>query len=104
MKSIKSFIYLDEDKMYSVSSQLFEGLTDHIINYRLDGKSEEGEQKGPIASGRKLADIIIKERATKEIKFLHDYSYNVFEDGLIKENKVLQINSENFSNEISKNK
>jgi hypothetical protein len=91
MKSIKSFIYLDEIKMYSVSSQLFEGLTDQIINYKLDRKSEEEEQKGPFSSGRKLADIIIKEGGTKEIKFLHDYSYTLFEDELIKYNKVLQI-------------
>jgi len=102
MKSIKSFIYLDEVKMYSVSSQLFEGLTDHIINYKLDRKSAEEEQKGPFSSGRKLADIIIKEGGTKEIKFLHDYSYTLFEDELIKDNKVLQINPENFDNEISK--
>lgn len=31
MKSIKSFVYLDEDKMYSISSQLFEGITDSIF-------------------------------------------------------------------------
>jgi hypothetical protein len=30
MDNIKSFIYLDEYKMYSISSQLFEGLTEYI--------------------------------------------------------------------------
>lgn len=102
MGIIKSFIYLDDYKMYSISSQLFEGLTDYIINYQLDKKSTEEEQKGPFASGKKLADIIIKEGGTKEIKFLHDYSYTLFEAKLIEENKVLQIDPNNFESEISK--
>jgi hypothetical protein len=88
--------------MYSISSQLFEGLTDYIINYELDKKTTEEEQKGPFTSGRKLADIIIKEGGTKEIKFLHDYSYTLFESKLIEENKVLQIDPDNFESEILK--
>ena len=32
MDNIKSFIYLDEYKMYSISSQLFEGLTEYILS------------------------------------------------------------------------
>lgn len=33
---IKSFIYLDEDKMYSISSQLFEGMTQYILQENVE--------------------------------------------------------------------
>jgi len=29
---IKNFIYLDEEKMYSLSSQLFEGVTEYVLH------------------------------------------------------------------------
>lgn len=38
---IKSFIYLDEDKMYSISSQLFEGMTQYILQENVAGINEE---------------------------------------------------------------
>ncbi|UCF13227.1 MAG: hypothetical protein JSW06_02940 [Thermoplasmatales archaeon] len=41
MNNIKQFIYLDEYKMYSLSSQLFEGITDFLI----DSKFEETEEQ-----------------------------------------------------------
>ena len=37
MGCIKSFVYLDEYKMYSISSQLFEGLTEYVLS----GKKSE---------------------------------------------------------------
>lgn len=43
---IKSFIYLDEDKMYSISSQLFEGMTQYILKKETESFNEEQQQKG----------------------------------------------------------
>ena len=37
---IKSFIYLDEDKMYSISSQLFEGMTQYILQEETEGQND----------------------------------------------------------------
>ena len=34
MRTVKSFVYLDEYKMYSISSQLFGGLTEYLIDYQ----------------------------------------------------------------------
>lgn len=36
MGKIKSFVYLNESKMYSLSSQLFEGLTEYILSEKKD--------------------------------------------------------------------
>lgn len=100
MSNIKSFIYLDEYKMYSISSQIFEGLTEYIVDYSSESKEEKEEQKGPMGSGRILGDIISKETGTEQKKFLHDYSYTLFEQKLSEDKKVLVVNSDNITDKI----
>ncbi|WP_298153903.1 hypothetical protein [Flavobacterium sp.] len=102
MKKLRSFIYLDNYKMYSISSQLFEGLTEYIVKSETTSKKEEESQKGPIGSGKILADIIEKDTNRTEKKFLHDFSYNLFEEALFKENRVLDLNSNNILENIQK--
>lgn len=102
MKKLRSFIYLDNYKMYSISSQLFEGLTEYIVRTENHTKQESESQKGPVGSGRVLADIIEKNTNETEKKFLHDFSYNLFEDTLINEQRVLELNANNIDDEIEK--
>jgi hypothetical protein len=100
MKKIKSFIYLDNYKMYSISSQLFEGLTDYIISSKSKQEEEIENQEGPKNSGHILADIIKQSASQTEKRFLHDYSYTLFEDALTKEDKVLEIDIDNIDDLI----
>lgn len=102
MKKIRSFIYLDNYKMYSISSQIFEGLTEYILKSENTNIKEKEEQKGPVFSGRVLADIIEKDTNYTEKKFLHDFYYNLFEEALQKDNRVLEINKSNISTELDK--
>lgn len=102
MKKIRSFIYLDNYKMYSISSQIFEGLTEYILKSENTNTKEKEEQKGPFFSGRVLADIIEKDTNYTEKKFLHDFSYNLFEEALQKDDRVLEINKSNISTELDK--
>ncbi len=88
---IKSFIYIDEQKMYSLSSQLFEGITEYILSENSDRNEESETQKGPVGSGKILADVIKSSSKETEKKFLHDYSYVVFEKYLLKKGKVLEL-------------
>lgn len=101
MKSIKNFIYLDDYKMYSISSQIFEGMTDYIIKGLSERTEEKDEQKGNFATGRIMADIAEKQSKHTEKIFLHDYSYTLFESKLFESNKVLEINETNAKNLIS---
>jgi hypothetical protein len=55
---IKSFLYLDEYKMYSISSQIFEGMTESWVNIRGTSTEEEERQAGPFASGRVIIDPV----------------------------------------------
>lgn len=89
--AIKNFIYLDEEKMYSLSSQLFEGVTEYVLNESFSGKDESESQKGPVGSGRILGDILKSSERKTEKKFLNDHSFNIFESKLIEDDKVIVI-------------
>jgi len=88
--------------MYSISSQIFKGLTEYVINYSQKDRQDFESQEGLDGSGRVLADIISNQSSTEERKFLHDYSYNLFEEKLLADKKVLQINLNNIDQEINR--
>lgn len=79
---IKNIIYLDEAKMYSMSSQIFEGVTEYILKEVSSTQEDTEEQKGPIGSGRVLADAMILGERSVEKRFLHDHSLSLFETRL----------------------
>lgn len=88
---MKSFIYLDEHKMYSLSSQLMKGVTDYIVKQSQRAESDVTEQKGPEDSGRELAEIIETVSSDLEKRFLHDYAYALFEDKLKESGKIISV-------------
>lgn len=90
---MKSFIYLDRFKMYSLSSQLMEGVTDYILEETRNSTVDEESQKGPVASGRIIAEIIEKASTSFEKKFLHDYAYSIFENRLVELSKLVKVDS-----------
>lgn len=79
---IKSFIYLDDYKMYSFSSQMFEGITQYILNEESKAGEEQHEQKGSFFSGRFMADLMLQKNAQTEMRYLHDFAFNLFEKEL----------------------
>lgn len=88
---IKSFIYLDNDKMYSISSQLFEGLTEYILRDNKTTATEDDEQKAQPFSGKIMREIFQQEKGLSEKRYLHDYAYNLFEKELIDRNLLFTI-------------
>ncbi|WP_343291392.1 DUF6414 family protein [Vibrio harveyi] len=96
VKKIKNFIYLDQDKMYSLSSQLFEGITEYILNEKSSENHESESQKGPVGSGRVLGDVIISTSKSQERKFFHDYSFTLFERHLLEHHNVLDLTDKNI--------
>lgn len=65
---IKNLIYLDEEKMYSLSSQIFQGITEYILNDNKNEKQKSESQKGPVASGKVLADVLTTSSNSSEKK------------------------------------
>jgi hypothetical protein len=100
MKKIKSFIYLDEYKLYSISSQLFEGLTEYVVHTHSQNQNEKDSQKGPFGSGRIIADIFREEKKFEEKKILYDYAFNLLEDELLNNQLVTVVDDNNY-NEIN---
>lgn len=90
---IKNILYLDEAKLYSISSQVFEGVTEYLVK-EIDSSSEKNEeQKGPVGSGRILADTLMLSERSVEKKFLHDYSLSLLEARLVELDLVQMIDS-----------
>ena len=96
MATIKNILYLDEYKMYSISSQLFGGLTQYLTSLEQRSEDRSEEQSGPPLSGRMMADILSFHTSTEERKFLHDYSYTLFEDALREQGKLLEATNTEF--------
>ncbi len=94
---IKNFIYLNEPKLYSFSSQLFDGITEYVLDEQLLEHTNHDEQKGKLASGRIIANVIKETSTSKVKKFLHDHSFNLFEKELLSSNSLLDINGEGLS-------
>ena len=99
-QKIKSFIYLDEYKMYSIFAQMSGGITDYLMSHQKSTTEEGEEQKGPIGSGRVVGDTLKSESGTQEKKYLHDNTYKLFEEELNKSVKVLSISAENIDQQI----
>ena len=90
MKNLRQFIYLDEYKIYSLYSQIFEGFTDYVVRYSESKTVEEEQQKGPIRSGRFLMDLASERTGQHEKRFLHDYTFTLFEEELESQQKVIE--------------
>ncbi|MDO9140550.1 MAG: hypothetical protein Q7U38_09515 [Methylobacter sp.] len=97
---IKNFIYLDEEKMYSLSSQVFEGVTEYVLNEKSSESENAESQKGPVGSGRILGDILRQADKKTEKKFLSDFSYTLFEKKLLDDNKVIEVGEDFLIEEL----
>jgi hypothetical protein len=94
---IKNFIYLDEQKLYSFSSQLFEGITEYFLNQQGCEHTEEESQKGKLTSGRVIADVVKEAASSTTKKFLHDHAFNLFEAELLKNDLLLDVSSKDIT-------
>ena len=68
-QSIKSFVYLDDYKLYSLSSQLFQGFTEYILSGSATSLAEEENQKGMFTSGKVMSDLLKTEKTSTEKKY-----------------------------------
>ncbi|MEZ8729078.1 hypothetical protein AB6D70_00725 [Vibrio splendidus] len=94
---IKNFIYLDEQKLYSFSSQLFEGVTEYYLDQQVVEESGEDTQKGKLTSGRVIANAIKEASSSTSKKFLHDYAFNLLEAELINSDLLIDVDSNSYT-------
>lgn len=82
MVLIRSFVYLDDYKLFSFSSQLFKGLTEHVVNFSSRTQGDERSREVSPGSARLVAEIASERSSVSEKRFLHDHAYNLFEQEL----------------------
>lgn len=68
--------------MYSYSSQLFKGVTQYILNESTNSQVGSNQQKEEDPSGRFIADMMFQSNAQSEMRYLHDFAFNLFETEL----------------------
>ena len=98
MEKLKNIIYLDYEKIYSLSSQLFEGLIirsseQHDVSFQeieavMDGKSVE---KSNHETEKKRLETFLNP---------HDYHFLKFEKALIKDNRLFNFSIDTPMNEL----
>lgn len=99
--TIKSFIYLDEYKLASLSSQLFEGMTDYILKSAVDTHTESATQKDSYWKGSKMGDAITAGNTSEEKRYLHDFAYTMFEKELFDRDKIYEITEQDTLETLS---
>ena len=61
---------------------------------------DEESQKGPLGSGRVMASILSSESWSQEKRYLHDYSYTLFERHLKNQSRVSELSEANIVDTI----
>ncbi len=76
---IRDFIYVDAERLYSLYSQVFEGVADQIVESFIAGLSTTDSQKGTFLQGSSIETQIAEASRRTENKSLYDHMYNQLE-------------------------
>lgn len=79
---IRDFIYVDVEKLYSLYSQVFEGVAEQIAESFIHQITDEHSQKGFAGLGRNVETQIAEVSLLTKNKFLYDHMYNKLEESL----------------------
>lgn len=79
---IRDFIYVDAERLYSVYSQVFEGVADQIVTSYMDGLRSQETAKGLPLSGSEIEHETCEGQNRTESRVLYDHLYNRLEEKL----------------------
>ena len=102
MTKIKNFIYLDDYKMYSMSSQVFGGVVHSKSSYEDVTKGASQNTGGLEHSDLHEENPIIEHGfGNVKHKHIHDYAYIDFENRLRKDEKIISLSTEEIDTSIT---
>lgn len=94
---IRDFIYLDVERLYSLFSQVFEGVTEQITESQSAHEANTNTQKGTIGSGSSAEAQVAEASMRTQHKFLYDHMYSLLEERLSEAiTSTEQINPHNY--------
>ena len=79
-KIIRDFLYLDSERLYSLSSQVFEGVADRIAESFQSEHSRTDTAR--TLTGKNLDEKVANAALRTESKLLYDHLYNQLEERL----------------------
>lgn len=97
IKNTRIFIYVDVSLLYSIYSQVFEGITDRVVEERIN-QLLTGETQGTVLKQASAESQALEASRRTESTILHDHMYNRLElrlDGVLQD--ANQVNSENMT-------
>lgn len=101
-EAIRDFIYMDKDRLYSLYSQIFEGVIEAVVDSYSNGV-QNNETVKSIKKGSSLESQVAEASTKTENKVLYDHMYNLLEKKL--SDVIFCINdSDTISIENLKNK
>jgi hypothetical protein len=81
VRNVRDFIYLDIPKLYSLYSQIFEGLSDRIVEERIN-QAITGETQSAVLRGASAESQALEASRRTESIVLYDHMYNRLEHEL----------------------
>lgn len=90
---MRHFIYLDTEKLFSISSQLFNGFTESVISEISSQERTDEQQKMSWGKGKQLGHLFVEASKSIEKKFLHDQALVSLEEKLIENEDLLELNN-----------
>lgn len=91
---MKNILYFDEQKLFSLTSQVFAGVTEFLIKEKSKQTTDTETQKGSMASGKVVADAITSAEKDTERRIMHDYAFSLFEKEIVDRNLVQEVGLE----------
>ncbi len=93
---LKDFIYLDIDRVRSYCAQMYAGIPETYGESQTYSKTGGGEAKVGALNivNLGISGKLLYEKSTTETRSVHHYVYNMFEQNLINQGKLLVIDSD----------
>lgn len=91
---LRIFLYLDQEKIISLYSQLFDGFIESIEDRKTESSIDQEKQKGQVGSGREMLISDENLKTKIERKILNDHVFTLVENRLKEKNRLLEITNE----------
>jgi len=91
---IRDFLYVDDELVTSLYSQIFEGVAESIVETYVYGSSKEQEVSGTPFSGQEISETVKEGGKTAQSRVLYDHMYSQLEaklESAIEEPPALEL-------------
>ncbi len=100
---VRDFIYVDGDRLYSLYSQVFEGVAERIIQSYIDELTSTDTQKASPLGGASAATQVAEASRRTENRLLYDHMYSQLEAKLTSAiTEPTGLSQDNYVDELSR--